>query len=45
VLLVGPIDLILFSLHSYLQGDLVYAVGWCVHHILVGFGFGFELGT
>jgi hypothetical protein len=31
---IGPI---LFPLHSYLQRDHFYTIGWCVHHILAGF--------
>jgi hypothetical protein len=38
ILLTGcSIDLILFLLHSYLQGDHSYAIGWCVHHLIAGF--------
>jgi hypothetical protein len=38
ILLAGhPIDPILFSLHSQLQRDHFYAIGWCVLHLIVGF--------
>jgi hypothetical protein len=38
ILLTGyPIDLILFSLCSYLRGDHFYAASWCVNHLLLGF--------
>jgi hypothetical protein len=35
ILLTGcPIDSIVFLLHSQLQGDNLYAICWCVHHLL-----------
>jgi hypothetical protein len=46
ILLIGClIDPVLFLLHSYLQGDHFYIIGWCVYHLIIGFWFGFEFGT
>jgi hypothetical protein len=46
ILLIGcPIDFIIPPLCSYLRGDLVYDVGWCVHHIIPAFRlWGLNLG-